>query len=82
MRNSFALYISHTNGQTPTAPEIDMTDFQIITRETAPTFENPNPTTFKLEFVKNGTNHGGRTYDKRSTNIEEAKADFIKWCGY
>ena len=59
-----------------------MTAFTIITKETAPTFDNPNPTTFKLEFVKNGTNYGGRTYDKRSTSPEEAKTDFVKWCGY
>jgi hypothetical protein len=66
----------------PTTLETDMQDFQIITRATAASFENPNPTTFRLEFVKNGINYGGRTYNKLHTSFDEAKADFIKWCGY
>ena len=59
-----------------------MTDYKIISRKATPTFDNPDHNAITFDFVKDGVNHGGRTYDLTFWKEADAKTHFIKWCGY
>ena len=57
-------------------------EFKIITRKHGATLDNPARNLVEFNFVKGGENFGGRRYDLTFWEECEAKADFVKWCGY
>lgn len=59
-----------------------MNGFKIIIRKHGATLDNPDRDAVEFNFVRDGQNYGGRTYDLTIWNEDEAKAHFIKWCGY
>ena len=66
--------------------------YTIKSRKLGATLDNPNRNIVEFEFVKDdcalgvgaafAQYFGGRRYDLTIWNESEAKAHFIKWCGY
>jgi len=56
--------------------------YKIISRHLGATLNDPSQNLLELEFIKGGENFGGRKYDLTFWTEEEAKSNFIKWCGY
>ena len=59
-----------------------MTNFKITTKILGATLDNPERNGVEFNFIRGGQNFGGRSYNLMFWTVEDAKVDFIKWCGY